>query len=67
MADIYKQCEGGKLKYGGINNRQVLEENLKQNCIPNNIGEMDQSNYEQFLELRRKLIAQKIKNYYFVL
>jgi len=64
MADIHKQCEGGKLKYGGISDKFQLEENLKQNCIPIKISQMDYDTFEEFLVERRKLIAQKIKAYY---
>lgn len=64
FADILKQCEGGKLKYGAIDSIQKLEENLKQNCIPVSIYEMSFNNYQDFLEQRRKLIAWKIKDYY---
>jgi hypothetical protein len=64
FADILKQCEGGKFKYGAIDSIQKLEENLKQNCISTSIYEMSFDNYQEFLEQRRKLIAQKIKEFY---
>ncbi len=38
--------------------------NLEQNCIPESIFEMTLDNYPQFLEERRKLMAQKIEKYY---
>lgn len=64
FADILKQCEGGKLKYGAIDSTQKLEENLKQNCIPVSVYEMSFNSYQDFLEQRRKLIARKIRDYY---
>ncbi len=59
--EIFEQCNGGKLKYGGINSLEELKENLAMNCIPENIATM---NYNEFLEERRKLMAQKIKKYF---
>lgn len=64
FADILKQCEGGKFKYGAIDSTQKLEENLKQNCIPVSVYEMSFNSYQDFLEQRRKLIARKIRDYY---
>jgi len=45
----------------------LLKENLSINCIPENIVNMDASHYEDFLLERRKLMAKKIKNYYYSL
>jgi len=52
---------------GEIADEAILRENLKQNCIPEELFEMDVSQYEEFLEKRRKLMAQKIKQFYFSL
>jgi hypothetical protein len=62
--EIIQQCKGGKLKYGGIISVEELQKNMRMHCIPDNIIDMDASNYEQFLEERRKLMAMKIKNYF---
>jgi len=67
MRGILAQCEGGEVKYGGITDKKELFKNLKENCIPKNIFEMDVNDYGRFLDLRRRLIAQKIKDYYFSL
>jgi hypothetical protein len=67
FSDLLKQCNGGKLKYGGIDSIEQLEIDLKQNCIPTTIYDMEFNNYKEFLEQRRKLVAQKIKEYYFSL
>ena len=64
MSEIFKQCEGGKLKYGGITNKGVLTKNLKQHCVPDDFFEMDIDDYQDFLRARRKLMAEKIKQYY---
>ena len=44
-----------------------LIENLKSNCIPLDITKMGHHDYLSFLEQRRKLMALKIKNYYYKL
>lgn len=48
----------------GIWTEKELLENLKMNCIPTEIMEMNIDNYPDFLSLRRRLMAQKIKEYY---
>ena len=64
MAQVRKQCVGGNATYGGIDSLQKLEENLTANCIPSEIFNMDYTNFEEFLEKRRHLMAQKIRKYY---
>jgi len=61
---LFEQCNGGELKYGAINNFDELKKNMTMNCIPENIADMDASNYNDFLEERRKLMALKIKEYF---
>ena len=65
MPQVYRQCETGEPIYGGIVSSKELKENLRQNCIPTGFESMDIRDYERFLELRRKMIAEKIKAYYF--
>jgi len=67
LNDVLNQCRGGKLKYGGINSEEELRKNLEMHCIPPDIFNMDFSRYPEFLEERRKLMAKKIKNYFFSL
>jgi len=55
---------GGKLKYDGIDSFEMLKENMKANCIPESVFEMEEEDYKELLLQRRKLIAGKIKNYY---
>jgi len=64
---VLEQCRGGKLVFGGINSEEQLLKNLEQNAIPKDILEMNSTDYPKFLELRRKLMAQKMKEYYFSL
>lgn len=67
MSEVYKQTEGGKVKYGGIVDKQILDKNLKQNCIPEMFNDLEVGDYESFLKERRKLMALKIKEFYYSL
>jgi len=48
----------------GISTEQQLLDNLKMNCVPPEIQQMNIADYSDFLTLRRKLMATKIKEYY---
>ena len=62
------QCNGGETKYGGITDYDTLVSNLVDDCcLPADIVSMTISNYADFLVRRRKLIAQRLKEYYFSL
>ena len=65
--ELIEQCNNGEIKYGGINNIDELNNNLNENCIPREVFNMNIDNYNEFLELRRNLMAQKIKDYYYKL
>lgn len=60
----FEQCETGVIKIGSIIDLEQLKKNLIVNCIPEEIMNMDYSNYLEFIEKRKELMAQKIKNYY---
>lgn len=51
----------------GLSTELELLDNLKMNCIPHEIMQMTIEHYPEFLSLRRKLMATKIKEYYFTL
>jgi hypothetical protein len=54
----------GKPAFGGIANQLDLEANFAQHCLPDAMHEKVVDHFEAFLQARRKLMAQKIKNYY---
>jgi len=64
FGELIKQCNGGPSKYGNIDNMEDLKLNLEKHCIPESIFDMEFDNYFDFLELRRRLMAKKIENYY---
>ncbi len=61
---VFEQCESKVAKYGNIIDVDVLKSNLATNCIPEEICDMQALDYEDFLYSRRKLMAQKIRDYY---
>lgn len=61
------QCSGGAIQYGAISEMESLKENLRMNCIPDTIFEMKLDDYEEFLKLRRALMAEKMRLYYWAL
>lgn len=65
--DLFKQFDGEELKYGGLKDMDALKDNLKQNCIPESIVDMELEDYDSFLVQRRQLIARKIRDYYWKL
>lgn len=67
FSKVFEQCETGIAVYGNITDKALLLKNLQQNCIPETILQMEHTNYEEFLAERRKLMAKKIKKYYYSL
>jgi len=67
FAEAVKQCETKIVTCGSITDINVLKKNLEANCMPYEVCDMDYTSYEAFLTERRKLMARKIKNYYYSL
>lgn len=67
FAEALKQCETKKITCGSITDLEQLKQNLATNCIPFAVAQMGHENYTEFLETRRKLMAQKIRAYYYKL
>ena len=62
------QCAGGETIYGGITSLEVLSKNLTEDCcLPETLIDMSADDYSAFLVERRKLIAARLKEYYFSL
>lgn len=59
--ELAEQCAGGKKKYGGITDATELRANLRMSCLPESLLDGGIPTYDDFLEARRKLMAQKIK------
>ena len=67
FSKAFMQCETKTMNMGNICDPQQLNENLKENCIPLSVKNMDASGYEDFLTERRKLMASMMKRYYWSL
>ena len=61
---VKSQMLNGNQQVSGLSNEQQLYDNLKMNCVPTEIQNMNIDDYNEFLTLRRKLMATKIKEYY---
>ena len=62
--EVADQCNGGKKKYGGITSADDLRANLRAHCLPESLLDGEIPAYDDFLEERRKLMAQKIKTWF---
>ena len=60
-------CEKGQKKYGGLVKLDDVKKNFRENAIPLELLADSIESYEQFLEKRRVLMADKIRDYYFSL
>ena len=60
-----EQCHNNQCSVGTILNEEDLKNNLKMNCIPEKIFSMQASDYDDFLLERRKMMAEKIKKFYY--
>ena len=67
MANMRRQVAGEGNFYGSITTMEDLEANLAENCIPVEFMEMDIFDYALFLDTRRTLMAQYIRDYYWSL
>lgn len=61
---LLDQVEGGKKRFGGITDKNLLFANLKEHCVPLDVFYSLADDYDQFLIERRKLMALKIKEYF---
>lgn len=67
MEEVFKQCQTKNTTYGGITEESDLIANMKENCIPLSFKDMTVYDYEEFLKQRQKLMAAKVKEYYYSL
>ena len=62
--ELAEQCAGGNRKYGGITDLVDMRANLRMSCLPESLLDGEFPVYDDFLEQRRKLMAQKIKTWF---
>jgi hypothetical protein len=63
FCQLAEQSNGGKKKYGGITDLDEMRLNFRMNALPESMLDKVPS-YDDFLEERRKLMAQKIGSYF---
>ena len=61
---LWRQCENGEPRYGGITDADDLRANFQAHCIPQGMDWPDVGDYDAFLKRRRLLMAVKIRDYY---
>jgi len=64
FAELAIQCSGGTKKYGGIDSLDQMRANFRANCIPERLLEGDIPTFDAYLEERRQLMAEKIREYF---
>ena len=64
FAELAGQCNGGQHHYGGLTDEAALRENLRMNCVPESLLDGAVPAYDDFLQQRRRLMAQKIKTWF---
>ena len=64
FVELAEQCNGGKVKYGGITDPEKMRENFRMNCIPESMLDGTVPEFDDFLEQRRNLMAQKVRTYF---
>ena len=62
--DALEQCSGGSRKYGNIDSLDELQDNFRQNALPEGMEQLTLADYHDFLARRRVLMAQKIRTYF---
>ncbi len=62
--ELAEQCHGGKKRYGGITELADMRANLRMHCLPESLLDGVVPPYEDFLEMRRRLMAEKIRTWF---
>lgn len=64
FSELADQCSGGPQRYGGIADIGEMRANLQTNCVPSSVLNGSIPEYDDFLEERRKMMAEKIHLYF---
>ncbi|MBL8929403.1 MAG: DUF262 domain-containing protein [Kineosporiaceae bacterium] len=64
LAEVVAQIETGRLTLGEITDSADLDRNLAENAIPSGLAEVTAASYPEFLDQRRRLMAQTIRSYF---
>lgn len=64
FAELAQQVRGGQPKYGGITDEAELRQNLRSHGIPEAMLDGDIPPYEEFLKERRRLMGEKMREWF---
>lgn len=64
MKKVLEEIETKRYDISTIDSKPILEQSLEMNDMPNMLYNADYTNYKDFLISRRRIMADKIKNYY---
>ena len=64
FAELNAQCSGGPKRYGGITERAEMVVNLRASCVPVQMLDGEIPAYNDFLKMRRQLMAQKLRTWF---
>ncbi len=64
FAKVLQQCNTKEPEIGNITDSNALDQNIADNALPSEIVSMTIDNYDEFLNMRRHLMANMIEEYY---
>lgn len=67
FSELLEQCNNGTGAYGAIIDLEEMRENFAMHCVPGGMEDKNIDHYDEFLHERRKLMAAKIRDYYWQL
>jgi len=67
LSEVQAQIESGDKHISGISSTEELHQNFRDSAIPSDIVDQTVDGYEDFLQRRRQMMAEKIREYYYSL
>ncbi|SDQ23632.1 GmrSD restriction endonuclease domain-containing protein [Flagellimonas zhangzhouensis] len=64
MKKVLEEIDAKRYDISTIDSKPIIEQNLETNDMPNLLYSADYTDYQDFLISRRRMMADKIKNYY---
>ena len=64
FAELAQQAKGGQRTYGGIISHEEMRNNLRMHSIPEALLDGEVPTYQDFLDIRRRLMALKIRDWF---
>jgi hypothetical protein len=64
FAELAEQARTGNTRYGGITDEAELRANLRTHCLPESLLDGEVPDYDDFLEVRRRAMAEKIREWF---